>query len=795
MKNTSNKLYKLISFLLMATLFISIIPFSASAYVDTVGDFTYDFNDTNYTAIVREYKGTAENVTVPATVSYLSYTYTVTEMTDVFKNNTTVKSVTVSNGIKSIDYYSFLNCTNLTSVTIPESVAKIGTGAFDGCSSLKTLVLPQSVTNIGGMAFRNCNNLTTLILPNGLPNLTPVERNAFENTAITDVFVRNGVNFTEYVDNKFPQSALSNTVKVWRYAEQGKTDGGKTKVSIDSVKDKDGNDWSNATGVPLSKNNMGGGYEIESIDAGICYKNEGGTNGWTVCGTHTYQMNRDNLKHWQECTVCNNKKNEEPHIWVMSVFKEVSDTETGEMKYECIDCGIVEKHPIPPLLESIKTVLSKTVTRGEDEIKCIVQDPYGILPNGAILNSQLSEGEERLNNIDNLDNTHIIEHVEFFDISLSESTSAPISQLNIPVRVLLQIPEGWDKEDIEVVRITASTDVEFDETIVTIGDKKYIAIWTDHFSPYAIIDKLVLSEVKDISDVSKTYDGSEVTEPTYTYSGEGQIIVKWYADDNGNIGAEISAPTNAGTYWVGVSPSADSTYNVANEVTKQFAIAKATPTISDNPIASCVIIGGKLSDSTLTGGVASVDGKFEWKDGTEVLDSKGTVQKTVVFTPNDAENYNTVEFDVDVTVVICDTASGEHDYADQKTNADEHWTVCAKCKTEEPDSREAHKGGTATCTAKAKCSVCGEEYGKMLDHKYEWIIDKEPTATEEGSKYEECTVCKAKQNENTAIPKTETNSPQTGDNSNIALWVALLFISGMGIVPTFLYDRKKRRTN
>ncbi len=149
-----------------------------------------------------------------------------------------------------------------------------------------------------------------------------------------------------------------------------------------------------------------------------------------------------------------------------------------------------------------------------------------------------------------------------------------------------------------------------------------------------------------------------------------------------------------------------------------------------------------------------------------------------------------------VTCTICGgtIAATSHSYKDLEHNGTHHWYECFACGEEETDSREAHKGGTATCTAKAKCSVCGEEYGKMLDHKYEWVIDKEPTANEEGSKHEECIVCKAKRNENTAIPKTETNSPQTGDNSNMALWIALLFISGMGVVVTTAMSRK-RKTN
>ncbi len=266
---------------------------------------------------------------------------------------------------------------------------------------------------------------------------------------------------------------------------------------------------------------------------------------------------------------------------------------------------------------------------------------------------------------------------------------------------------------------------------------------------------------------------------TYIDTNDGKITgvdstMEYRKDGETNYtsvtGTEITglAP---GTYYVRYAETAN--YNPSADKVITISLGgKRTPTIDTDPTASRVIIGGKLSDSTLTGGVASVPGTFAWKDGAEVLESKGTVQKTVVFTPDDTATYNTVEFDVDVTVVICDTASGEHDYTEQKTNADEHWTVCAKCGVEKTDSREPHKGGTATCTAKAKCSVCGEEYGKMLDHQYEWVIDKEPTATEEGSKHEECTVCKAKQNENTAIPKTETNSPQTGDNSNMALWLA-----------------------
>ncbi len=41
----------------------------------------------------------------------------------------------------------------------------------------------------------------------------------------------------------------------------------------------------------------------------------------------------------------------------------------------------------------------------------------------------------------------------------------------------------------------------------------------------------------------------------------------------------------------------------------------------------------------------------------------------------------------------------------------------------------------------------------------------------------------------------KTNSPATGDNSNIFLWIALLFVSGTGIFGITLYDRKRKTAN
>lgn len=169
--------------------------------------------------------------------------------------------------------------------------------------------------------------------------------------------------------------------------------------------------------------------------------------------------------------------------------------------------------------------------------------------------------------------------------------------------------------------------------------------------------------------------------------------------------------------------------------------------------------------------------------------------------------------------------------------------ACGEKGTETFEAGELapHTWTPATCTAPKTCSVCGATEGDALGHtegtewksdadnhwhvctvagcgvviesskaahEFEWKIDKEATATEKGSKHEECKVCGYKKAA-VEIPATGTptepskpeepskptnpNSPQTGDNSMTPLWIALLFVSGAGVAGTTAYSRKRRR--
>ena len=64
--------------------------------------------------------------------------------------------VVIPEGVTCISYDVFKNCTSLTSVSIPDTVTEINNYAFAGCSNLTSIVIPSSVTHLGLSVFRDC---------------------------------------------------------------------------------------------------------------------------------------------------------------------------------------------------------------------------------------------------------------------------------------------------------------------------------------------------------------------------------------------------------------------------------------------------------------------------------------------------------------------------------------------------------------------------------------------------------------------------------------------------------------
>ena len=221
----------------------------------------------------------------------------------------------------------------------------------------------------------------------------------------------------------------------------------------------------------------------------------------------------------------------------------------------------------------------------------------------------------------------------------------------------------------------------------------------------------------------------------------------------------------------------------------------ATATTSGSKHKECTVCGYTMATETIPatgGGEHTHSYGSEWKNDADnhwhecsCGDKKDTAAHTagewIIDTPATATTDGSKHKECTVcgytmaTETITATGGGEHTHSygsEWKNDADNHWHECS----------------------------CGDKADKAA-HDFKWVVDKEATATQKGSKHEECRVCGYKKAA-VEIPATGTptepgkptdsDSPQTGDNSNMILWIALLFVSGGVVIGIIVYSKKKK---
>ena len=99
---------------------------------------------------VAGYTGTDAELVIPAEIGEYS---TVCIGGNAFQNNSTLKSVTIPEGVTWIQGGAFEGCANLEKIVLPETLVEIGPDAFRGCPKLTDVTLPASVTQVGTAAF------------------------------------------------------------------------------------------------------------------------------------------------------------------------------------------------------------------------------------------------------------------------------------------------------------------------------------------------------------------------------------------------------------------------------------------------------------------------------------------------------------------------------------------------------------------------------------------------------------------------------------------------------------------
>ena len=236
----------------------------------------------------------------------------------------------------------------------------------------------------------------------------------------------------------------------------------------------------------------------------------------------------------------------------------------------------------------------------------------------------------------------------------------------------------------------------------------------------------------------------------------------------------------------------------AEKAETQYLKSAATCTEKAVYYKSCAVCGlsseGTADEATFFSGNAL---DHDWGAWTSNEDGTHTRTCTVDGCSAGTQTENCIDANKDHKCDICDYIVSE--CADD--NKDHKCDYCGKKLTE-------HTGGKATCKDKAKCEVCGAEYGELDAKNHTNLKHFQATAatktTEGNIEYWYCEGCGKyysdkdgtkeikKADTVTAKLKDDSKSPQTGDTSNLALWIALLFVSGGAAIGTTVVSRKKK---
>ena len=475
-----------------------------------------------------------------------------------FESCTSLESVTIPAGVKEIKSSAFENCTGLTSVTIPNSVTQIEIFAFENCTSLKSVTIPESVTFIGGRAFQNCTGLKTVFYKEGLN---------IESAGIPDQTAKIGYIMHDQPDGprtkvKLVKTSENVTIKCDAMGDgyeiiDNATDGLEKEVTIT-------HDWNAGTvtteptctkdGTKSYTCNKCGAMKEEIIKAGHKFSPEWNNNNtyhWhecTDCGAerdkegHKSKWEHDNDEHWKVCSICKEVTERGRHNFIEDTIGAM-ENKLGGTKCTCKDCGYVywkdfkrgdnmatqifmpDKEKIYLYCERNGLAAETTVDVGGKTLRVFLLDPLRVLKKNdsdvlGISVTYVKEGLARYNELMSLlDGDYPIEHINFFEVRPKVNEETKYGPLD-SVYMMYEIPEGWDESDLEMILVQNGDDQEFDEEVVEMNGKKYLVMWKNHFSPYAMIDKLTDEEraaliAQQVESMDSTNSGESTDNSKY----------------------------------------------------------------------------------------------------------------------------------------------------------------------------------------------------------------------------------------------------------------------------------------
>ena len=489
----------------------------------------------------------------------------------------------------------------------------------------------------------------------------------------------------------------------------------------------------------------------------------------TVCGAEygdalghdfTTSWTHDDNEHWKQCSRCDAKDDVSPHTWDSGTITTAPTcTKAGKKTYSCTKCDATKIEPIPATGHSWKSDWTSDATHHWyecDNKNCDVTDNAG------------KKGYAE----------HSGGKATCTQNAVCEFCKAEYGE---------KLPHDFTAETV---------DAKYLKSAATCTEK---AVYYKSCAVCGLSSEGTADEATFFSGNVLDHDWG-----AWTQNSDEKTHTRICKRDTSHTETENCHGGTADCTHKAVCTVCDGEYGemaahsfTAEKAETQYLKSAATCTQKAVYYKSCAVCGlsseGTADEATFfSGNVLDHD----WGAWTQNSDEK-THTRICKRDTSHTETENCIDANKDHKCDICDYIISE--CADD--NKDHKCDYCGKKLTE-------HTGGKATCKDKAKCEVCGAEYGE-LDAKNHTDLKHFPataaTKTTEGNiEYWYCEGCGKyysdkdgtkeikKADTVTAKLKDDSKSPQTGDTSNLALWIALLFVSGGAAIGTTVVSRKKK---
>ena len=295
---------------------------------------------------------------------------------------------------------------------------------------------------------------------------------------------------------------------------------------------------------------------------------------------------------------------------------------------------------------------------------------------------------------------------------------------------------------------------------------------TDNYHDVTVTESFNISKAtnawtEELSIIGWIYN-DKVNTPT-AKAQFGDVTFTYSSEENGTYTNEV--PKNAGTYYVKATVEGTENYTGLESTPVAFEIAKAIPTYEK---VTGLVLGQGQALSKI-----ELPEQFKWVDETITADELGTHTFKAIYTPEDTTNYQTIEVEIEVEVVPTPV---ELNHVPTIHASDKTITVGDKFDPLKGVTANDNEDGDLTSKIKVINNTVNTKKVGTYNVTYK-VADSQGASV---TKTIKVTVKAA-----SVDSDKENVSVETGDQTNVGLFISLAIISALGIAVILVLKRKK----